>query len=160
MHIETQHADDVDFSKYKTWNWLPEGDTKETDVRLSDPLVVARIRRAIETELMTQGFRRDAASPDFIVKYHAALEDHMSESAVDNAYESAQYERYDQNWTYQYATAWQQGTLLIDILDAQSNELVWRGSAQAEIDTSAPDDEKDKRVDEAVHKMLKEFPPE
>jgi len=159
MHIETQHADDVDFSKYKTWNWLPEGAARETDVRLSDPVVVARIRRAIETELMMQGFRRDAASPDFVVKYHTALEDHMSESAVDNAYESAQYERYDQNWTYQYATAWQQGTLLIDILDAQSNELVWRGSAQAEIDTNAPDDEKDKRVDEAVHKMLKEFPP-
>ena len=39
MQIETQHADDVDFSKYKTWNWLPEGAAKETDVRLSDPLI-------------------------------------------------------------------------------------------------------------------------
>ncbi len=159
MQIETQHSDDVDFSKYKTWNWLPEGAVKETDVRLSDPLVVARIRRAIETQLVAQGFRRETTSPDFIVTYHAAVEDHMSEKAVDNAYDSAQFERYDQNWTYQYSTAWLQGTLLIDILDAQSKELVWRGSAQAEIETNEPDDKKDKRVEEAVRKMLKNFPP-
>ena len=112
-----------------------------------------------EAQLVTQGFRRESTSPDFIVTYHAAVEDHMSEKAVDNAYDSAQFERYDQNWTYQYSTAWLQGTLLIDILDAQSKELVWRGSAQAEIDTGEPDDKKDKRVEEAVRKMLKDFPP-
>jgi hypothetical protein len=159
MHIETQHADDVDFSTYKTWNWLPEPAKTEIDTRLSDPLVVARIRRAIETELRMLGFKKVPASPDFIVTYHAALEDHLSESAVDNAYDTAMYQRYDQNWTYQYTSAWVQGTLLIDILDAQAGELVWRGSAQAEITMNASDDEKDKRVDEAVHKILKAFPP-
>jgi hypothetical protein len=134
MHIETQHADDVDFSKYKTWNWLPPA-TRETDPRLADPLVVARIRGAIENQLVAQGFRKDPTSPD------------------------SMYDRYDQNWTYQYTSEWQQGTLLIDILDAQTKELVWRGSAQAELTMNASDEEKDKRVDEAVRKMLKDFPP-
>ncbi len=158
MHIETQHADDVDFAKYKTWNWLPSA-AQETDPRLSDPLVVARIRGAIEKQLMAQGFRKESTSPDFIVSYHAALDDQLSQSAVDNSYDTAQYDRYDQNWTYQYTSEWQQGTLLLDIVDAQTKALVWRGSAQAELTTNASDEERDKRVEEAVRKILKNFPP-
>ena len=153
MHIETQHADDVDFSRYKTWNWLPEPVTPDTDPRLADPMVKMRIRRAIEKEFLTQGFRKDTTSPDFIVNYHAALKDQLSQSAVDNSYDTAMYDRYDQNWTYQYTSEWQEGTLIIDILDSRTKELVWRGSAQAEIAMTASDEERDKRVEEAVRKM-------
>ena len=159
MTIESQHDDDVDFSKYQTWNWLPEPPQPEADVRLTDPALHRRIRAALESQLLEQGFQRAATSPDFFIKYHVALRDNLSQTMVDDNYDNASYAEYATNWEYQYSYDWLEGTLLIDILDSQTIELVWRGSARAEIKLEATDDEKEKRVKEAVEKMLKSFRP-
>jgi hypothetical protein len=37
---------------------------------------------------------------------------------------------------------------------------VWRGSAEAEVTENAPPDERDARVQEAVRRMLENFPPQ
>jgi hypothetical protein len=159
MEIEWQHEDDVDFSKYHTWDWIADSSTPPTDPRLDDPVVKARIRGAIETQLLEQGFQKNSGSADFIVHYHAALQDNLSQTTVDDAYDNATYAEHTRNWDFQYTHEWLEGTLLIDILDSSTNELVWRGSAQAELSLTATDEERDKRVKEAVKKMLKNFPP-
>lgn len=158
MVIETQVESDADFSDYKTWNWLPDIEPP-TDPRVADPMVQQRIRTAIERQFAEQGFEKTTTSPDFYVSYHAALQDHLSQTMVDDRYDNASYAEYATNWEHDYTHAWLEGSLVIDILDAESIELVWRGSAQAELTENATDDERDKRVKEAVAKMLEKFPP-
>lgn len=51
------------------------------------------------------------------------------------------------------------GTLVVDVLDARSDELVWRGWAEGAL-LEAPDaDELDEYVDGLVAKILRSFPP-
>ena len=50
------------------------------------------------------------------------------------------------------------GTILVDILDAESRELIWRGTATAAISTKAEKNEK--KLNKLVGKMFKKFPPE
>ena len=58
--------------------------------------------------------------------------------------------------TYQY----QQGTLIIDFVDAESKQLVWRGTAEGVVGEGKTDPEKaQKKIDEIVGKMLKDYPP-
>jgi len=160
MTIETQYEEGVDFSKYSTWNWLPELQEQSVDPRIADPVVQNRIRRAIESQLGEQGFNRTMDSPDFFVVYHAALEDGLSQTMVDDWYDNnAANAEYSTNMQVNYTNSWEEGSLLIDILDSKTVEIVWRGSARAEIKVEANDEEKDKRIKEAVQKMFEKFPP-
>ena len=49
------------------------------------------------------------------------------------------------------------GTLVIDLYDAKTKQLIWRGSAQDTVSDSAAKNEKN--LDKGVTKMFKAFPP-
>ena len=55
---------------------------------------------------------------------------------------------------------WDEGTLVLDVVDGKSSKLVWRASAQAEVSTEPPPPEdRDETLNQAVDKMLADFPP-
>lgn len=161
MNVTSQHADNVDFSHYKTWNWLPEPAVTPapTDSTITDPAVLVRIEKAIENQLIAQGYRKTSDAPDFFVKYFAALRTNLSQTTVDDRYDDASYAGYTQDWQTDYTHVWHQGSLLIDVLDAKSAKLVWRGYASTELKPNASYQEREKRVQDAVAKILKTFPP-
>jgi hypothetical protein len=49
------------------------------------------------------------------------------------------------------------GTLVLDMYDAKTKQLVWRGTASDTLSNNPQHNEKD--LDKAVEKMLKKFPP-
>ena len=55
---------------------------------------------------------------------------------------------------------YEEGTLILDFMDAKTNKLIWRGAAKAEIDRVNTPGKKDKLIAEAVQKILKSFPPQ
>ena len=52
------------------------------------------------------------------------------------------------------------GTLMVDAVDRISKEMVWRGIAQGTIPASSTPEKSKKRINKAVAKLLKNFPPE
>ena len=54
---------------------------------------------------------------------------------------------------------YEQGTLLLDFVDPETRQLLWRGSASARIRPSSSPEESQKRANEAVAAMLERFPP-
>ena len=55
---------------------------------------------------------------------------------------------------------YKEGTLLIDIVDAASKQLVWRGSALTEVDPGMTPEERNERITSIVHSMFTHFPPQ
>jgi hypothetical protein len=53
---------------------------------------------------------------------------------------------------------YKEGTLLIDMYDAKTKQLIWRGSAEDTLSDKAAKNEKN--LDKGVAKMFKKFPPE
>ena len=51
------------------------------------------------------------------------------------------------------------GTLMIDIADQRKGEMVWRGVGVKEVDTDAKPEKRDKSIQKAVQKILKNYPP-
>jgi hypothetical protein len=51
------------------------------------------------------------------------------------------------------------GTLVIDLADARTRQMVWRGIGVKEIDTAARPEQRDKNVQQAIAKILRDFPP-
>ncbi len=98
-------------------------------------------------------------NPDFLIALHTGKQAKVN--IRDWGYSHG---RYGRDWgatggsridVYQY----EEGTIMLDFVDAESRELIWRGTATAEIDLQRTPEERDKLVDEGVTEMLKNFPP-
>lgn len=51
------------------------------------------------------------------------------------------------------------GTLVVDILDGESHELLWRGSAEGALIDSRRSDQTQEEIDKIVREVLKQYPP-
>jgi len=142
----------TDFSKYQTFGW------HETN-SIKDQIWHDRIRSAITAELQRKGLRLDESNPQLWVAAHTRLD------------EQTQINTYNTGWGYgwgwyggmgmQTSTVQQipVGTLIVDLVDANQKELVWRGTATKTLDPGSSPEEKQKHLDEAVQKMFGNYPP-
>lgn len=155
VKVTSDYSEDTNFSKYRTFDWMPVPQGLYAGFRLG-PTLDNRIRRAIESELVVKGLQRAPAGmkPDLNVVYHAAVRQDM-----DRAYYDA--------WGYGRPGRWRsgtvvverqtKGTLIVDLVDAGENVLVWRGSASGVV--SSPR-EAEKRVFEAIERIFSLYPPQ
>ena len=51
------------------------------------------------------------------------------------------------------------GSVVLDMYDAASKNLVWRSLASKQIDTKAKPEKREKNLNKGAQKMLKDFPP-
>ena len=153
-----------DFSGLKSFTW----DSNEDDqwgVAGSNELVDRRIIAAIENTLAAQQFSQvDRAKADFLVLYNVEVDQRISSSNVSGGVSMGRSSRGRHGSigisTGSQVRTYEQGTLLIDVVDVASDKLVWRGvSAQALPDLSDPQRLTD-HVNETVAAILEQFPPE
>ena len=55
---------------------------------------------------------------------------------------------------------YEQGTLLLDLIDPESKQLIWRGTGQTRLRDLKTPEEREARVREVVDRILERFPPE
>jgi hypothetical protein len=148
----------TDWSALETYGWLSDARPPGDDPRLDDPLLDARIRRAVENALDGRGFRAAGPeTPDFWIAFHVGIERRVD---VDRIYRS--YGRVGWRgggYADTVVREYEEGTLLIDVLRPGSGELLWRGSAQARLREQPSPEAREKRVREVVEKILRQFPP-
>jgi hypothetical protein len=163
--VQVKHDYDpgFDFSGYQSWFWLPPSEQGATDPRVHNEITEARVRRALEDTLIARGYSKaPSGEGDFGVGYHLAIEGRIDVRTVDRYYG---YGRGWRGWsggygyTDTYVDQYDQGMLIVDIVDMRSRQLVWRGTAEARVDESADPERRDARVREAVEKLFAEFPP-
>ena len=132
-----------DFSKYETYSWLESPTDDVADV--TDRIIVD----TLDAHMSIHGIFKDDFEPDLHVVYYGSAEESFE---IGGGYRSSWSD--PQAVTIQNHTA---GTLVLDVVDADSGQVVWRGIATATIE---PDPKKNvKTVREALRKMLDSFPP-
>jgi hypothetical protein len=141
------------FAAYKTYA-LKDG------TKVGDSLIDNRITAAIEAQLAAKGLTASAAKPDITVMYHVAFDKQKDITAYSTGGGPYGY-RWGGGWgtTDVRVNEILVGTLVIDVADANKNEVVWRGMGVKEVDTQAKADKRDKNINNAVTKILKNFPP-
>ena len=147
----------VRFAELRNFDWLNSPGSSQA----VDELTVKRIKAAVESQLAEKGYSMDTSNPDFLIAAHGGKEKKVD--VVDWGYTYRGNNRYNYGYdgrnrqidVYQY----QEGTLILDFVDATSRELIWRGSVSKVIDPDASPEKRDKTVNEAVTKVLEKFPP-
>ena len=163
---------EANFTRLRTFDWLPI----PIKARANE-LNVKHIKRAVNRELETKGLKRNSANPDFLIALHIVEERKVD--IVDWGYTYGHHRRYyghnrrywrlprDRYWwrlpTYGYKRferiEYVQGTLILDFVDANSKELIWRGTAQSEVDPDQKPEKRRETTNKVVAKILANFPP-
>lgn len=157
---------------YETWDWAPfegekAGDIRSNDRLVDDPMTDRRIRSSVETELAGKGFRRaEGGSPDFRIGYHVSIDGRMDVTYINSYYGygwGGYWGPYGPSFGMGYSTPsvrqYNEGTLILDIVDGSSNELVWRGVVSGEVHEKRDAQERQEAIDRAIGEALKDFPP-
>jgi len=148
QHFKTDYDRNANFGQYKTYSWV--------NVKTQDQLMVDRIKAAVNGALAAKGWTEVSSGGDASI---VAIETTREQQTLDTFYNG-----FGGGWrwggfgdaittTETYAV----GSLVIDIFDASTKHLVWRGAAS---DTLSDKSEKNiKTLDKSVHKMFEHFPP-
>jgi hypothetical protein len=121
-----------------------------------DSNIVERVKKAVNAELQAKGLMMTSDNPDFLIAEHHGRKD----IKVDD-------------WGYGYGhsgmyltggpgvstSEYEEGSLILDFVDAKSKKMIWRGVAKAEVQNVDTPEKKEKLINEAVQEILKNFPP-
>ncbi len=154
---------EIDFSRYNTFALLDE----ETPRPASQAFFESRVERALATVMEDKGLRLTDSNPDLLVSWDAATEGKMSVSTYGTSYYGGSYRgRYGRSgWggvgvstTTTRVNEWDEGTLVIEIIDTNIDELVFTASAQAKLTENLSPEERTERINQAVARTLREYP--
>lgn len=143
----------------------------ENNARIHNDIIHGKIQRAIDTGLQKRGYTPAAANQaDWLVHYHVGLEKQTQQvrepvfpprshvvcrprGGCDTYYTWGYYGPPD---VVTRTITYHEGTLLLDIHDAKTNKLVWRGSLSDDVNVGKPLDEEG--LQKAIDKLLLKLP--
>jgi hypothetical protein len=152
--VKTDYDKDANFAAIKTF-----------DVKLgtswNNPIGEKRVTEEITQALVEKGWKKVDANPDALVVLHGAGEKQRSL----NTFYSGGYGGYGwRGWgmggmgsATTTVNEYVVGTLVVDIFDAKTKQLMFRGTATDEL--SDKPEKNVKKLDKATSKMFKDFPP-
>ena len=167
LTVQTDYETTYDFSALNTYAWL-EGEAPSNDIRINNSLIINRVVNAVNTSLQSKGYALvDKDKADFYVNWFGGIEDKIRQETINSYYGYLGYDSGD--WGYNrgywpgyirtYTYEYQQGTLIIDIADSKSKQLVWRGTGQEYLEEKETPEEITQGINQIVSEILSSFPP-
>ena len=156
-----------DFDKYKTYRFANPSEVDPEDLLMQYPLIKKRVIAAIEEDFEAKGFQvAKEGDPDFVVLLAAGSKERMQVTQTGGGYGYGGwyggYRGYG-GMGYggsTYVSYYEEGSLVIDIVDWQEKELSFRGVATGTLSKSEKTPEESQAdIDELVINILSKFPP-
>ena len=142
-----------DFSGYKTYKWVEIQGAEKPDA-----IVDGQSKAASDKALAAKGFTKATGDKaDLFIAYQVAVN------------QERQWNTYSMGGPYAYrwgggmgtatSSTIQIGTLALDMYDSAAKELVWKGQASKTLSNEKDPEKRQKNIDKAMAKLLKDFPP-
>jgi hypothetical protein len=158
----------IDYSRYRSWAWSPEG--VRASGNYAQSLNIANVQDAISAQLDQRGLRPTSSGtkPDLYVRANVRQEQRVT---YDTDYYNGGvgyggypygYDRWGTYGGTGYSQTrpryYQVQVLSIDLIDAQSRKVIWSGSAE---EHGNGDDQgaRAKSVREAARRAMEQYPP-
>lgn len=167
VKFNSQKDGDVDFSKFKTMSYY--GWTKESDSILNE-FDKKRIESAFAQEFKDRGLTFVEKGGDLIVSLFIVVDQKTGTTAYTNHYGAGGpygyyggY-RYGARWGWGmgYATTsyseydYMVGTLVCDVFDAETKNLIWQGTVSGQIDDNPKN--RERNIPRIAKELMKRYP--
>jgi Domain of unknown function (DUF4136) len=166
LNVNTDFNPTYDFTQLKTYAWLDTGQAPSSDARINNDLIVDRVRAAVEKTLAAKGYvKTESASADFMVSWLGAIDKKLQVESIDHFYSPYGYGALarDPSWGGGMRTTatreYEEGTLVVDILDPAQHKLMWRGTGKNRLGKKDDPEAVTQRINRAIAEILADFPP-
>jgi hypothetical protein len=155
VRVASDYDREANFNSYSSFAFFKPGIDR---AEISD-LDKKRILRAIEQEMTAKGFTK-SENPDLLVSIFTKTNENI------NVYQNNMMPGWGYGWGwspwywgsgYNTVNRTSEGTLYLDLIDADSKELVWQGMGTAALADKV--ERKQERINEIVAKILEKYPP-
>jgi hypothetical protein len=152
----------ADFSKFKTYKWVAFKDATPVD-----DLTDKQIKGALDAAFVQKGLTKvDEDTADLFIGYQPAIRTEQQFTSFTSGW------GYGPGWygggwygptggitTGQTSTIYK-GQLAVDMYDSAKHDLVWRGVVSKTLDPKAKPEKRQKNLNKAVAKLMKNYPPQ
>ncbi len=160
--VNTDYDQQADFSSYSTFSWLGNSEPDQRPTVGASQIIDARIRRALAGDLTAKGYSQKAqGEADLEVTYYTSL---SSQLRMYNTGWGSGW-GYGPRWGYGYSywpgwnmttvSTYLEGTIIIDIIDREENQLVWRSVINSALSKKSSSEEK---INKSMTRALADFP--
>jgi hypothetical protein len=143
QHVTTDSDPAAPFATYKTYAWTPG---TAADVSLTEQ----RIHDGVNAQLQGKGMTQVDSNPNVFVATHVTT--HTVPQVIADGFGP---------WGFGGGMAtvqtYTEGSLIVDLYDATTKKMVWRGVATATV-SSKPEKNAEK-IDKSLMKMFARYPP-
>jgi len=153
IRVNHDYDKEADFSKFKTFDFL----SAPVNIR-TDSIAMNRIYRIVALELKEKGLTRVVENADLLIAIHTDVRDQINVNYYGYSYSPYYWHGY---WgpssvgVYTY----EQGSLVIDMVEAKDMEMVWRGVAQAAVPSNPDPARIEEVVKVAISRIMDKYPP-
>jgi hypothetical protein len=153
VSIRVDYDGDADFAQYKSFSWVNQQHRRPEKMAAEHSFFEKRLKDAVEAELLGGGCKKARfGKPDFLIAYYIGARDKVD--VTRHGYRYGPHGRWVGHRVEVHR--YKEGTLILDFVDPESKQLVWRGTAVGALrDMTAGADV----VRGVVSKILAGFPP-
>jgi hypothetical protein len=167
QNVKVDFDPDADFSTYRSYTWIPKSMLIRGQVPEGAPAdeeIEAVILSAVDRALAAKGLRKgDRESAEILVNYLGLVSYRILDAeAFRNNRRSQEWIPYE-HWKPFYEGAQEgyvsrEGALTVDLVEAETNKLLWRGVV-TELVKTADRAELKPLIENGVAKLFEQFPP-
>jgi len=149
----------ADFSQVRTFSirqTAPVDPMASKTTAYDSPIVRQNTDAAVASQLTARGLRRDDVHPDVYVTTHRTFQ---------TEYYGYGWPGWGYGWGYYgygYGSYYLEpivvGTLVVDIINAETGELMWRGLSERDVHPTSSPEHRLKRINKEVYKIFKKYP--
>ncbi len=154
IRVKTDYDRDADFSVYQTYGWLPDPKGSPRHRLMNNKLVRREVHAAVDREMAGMGFdKAGRMEADLLVTFYIGAKRRVDVTHHGYGYGPWGMPRYGGVSVHRY----KEGTLILDFIDAETRQLVWRGWAASVLHGKENLSEDIRR---SVEKLMLRYPPE
>lgn len=166
VDVKTQVSSAASFTNLKTYGWLETNSLAKSPVPVTNPEVSGAVRDAVDKSLKKKGYlKQDGDDVDFLVAWFGGVEKKVKLETINHFYDSSGYgtlaaampEKVEEGAR---PREYEEGTILIDVLDPKSHKAIWRGVGKDRLVQGLTDSEVRLFINRVVDQIIAKFPPD
>ena len=162
--VNVDYATGTSFAGLKTFQVQAKPEAIPNDPRVNSPFMKQRITKAIGDQLTIKGMSFVKTSPDVIVKYYLGIKQELEsdDSGVSIGFGTSSRHSaigFVYGFPASEVATIENLNITIDIVNAKSNQLLWRGSLARRLYAGSTPESNTTLINGIVKEILDQFPP-
>ncbi len=144
--VDFDHS--ADFSRYRSYTWKDTGE-------IADSIWDRRVESVLEDTVAARGLKKVDREGDLLMVVHARFSVETQVTTWNSGW------GYGWGWgpTTTQVTQIPLGTMIVDLVDAKNNQLVWRGIANDTLQPDKQPEEREKKLRTVMAGLFADYPP-